>query len=198
MLFSSSQLLELFVVLCNVRSFFYAFSKVRSASAHAQSKSGPVRPDTLPARFSALFLAAQVIVCGLIPAIYIFAVVGAGFQQPPWMNAFTLPNVVSGVMLEGVWKNALRVLACVASISLNSISDNVFEHLSDQYHPIGVRPRSVFTLSRCTNLIDLGHRDISVARNRESSRLVRTPGFAIPSTGTLLSPFSRSTISRLM
>jgi protein-S-isoprenylcysteine O-methyltransferase Ste14 len=147
MLFSSSQLLELFVVLCNVRSFFYAFSKVRSASAHAQSKSGPVRPDTLPARFSALFLAAQVIVCGLIPAIYIFAVVGAGFQQPPWMNAFTLPNVVSGVMLEGVWKNALRVLACVASISLNSISDNVFEHLSDQYHPIGRRekPRVVQT-----------------------------------------------------
>jgi hypothetical protein len=190
MSFSPSQLFELFVVLYNAYGFLYAFTKLRSASAHAQSKSGPVRPDTLPARFSALLLAAQVIVCGLIPATYTFTVAGAGFQQPPWMNAFTLPNVV--------WKNALRVLACVASISLNSITDNVFEHLGDQYHPIGVRPRSVFTLSRCTNLIDLGHRDISVARNRESSRLVRTPGFVIPSTGTLLSPFSRSTTSRLM
>ena len=139
MSFSSTRLLELFVVLCNVRVFVYAFSKVRSVSAHAQSKSGPVRPDTLPTRFSALFTAAQVIVALLIPAIYTFTIVGAGLQQPPWMNAFALPNVVSGVVLEGVWKNVLRVIACVANISLNNISDSAFEHLSDQYHPIGVR-----------------------------------------------------------
>ena len=144
MSFSPSQLLELFIVLFNAQGFLYGFSRVRSASAHAQSKSGPVRPDTLPSRFSVLLMAAQVIVCFLIPVIYVFSVVGAGLQQPPWMNALALPNVVSGVRLEGVWKDVLRVLACVASFSLRSISDNVFVHLSDQYHPIGV---GRFTLS---------------------------------------------------
>ena len=188
MSFSPNQLLELFVVLCSVRGFLYAFSKVRSATAHAQSKSGPVRPDTLPTRFSALLMAAQVIVCFFTPAIYIFTVVGAGFQQPPWMNAFALPKVVSGVRLEGVWKNVLRVLACVASFSLRIISDNAFEHLSDQYHPIGVRPGSLFTLLRCISLIDLGCWGISVARNRGSSRQVRTLGFVIPSTRTPIIP----------
>ena len=186
---SPNQLLELFVVLCSVHGFLYAFSKIRSVSAHAQSKSGPVRPDTLPTRCFALFTAAQVIVCFLTPAIYIFTVVGAGFQQPPWMNALALPNVVSGVSLEGVWKNVLRALACVASISLRIISDNVFEHLSDQYHPIGVRPGSLFTLLRCISLIDLGCWGISVARKRGSSRQVRTPGFVTLSTGTSIITF---------
>ena len=137
--FSSSQLVELFVVLYNAHGFLYAFSRVRAATALAQSKSGPVRPDTLPPRFSVLLTVAQVIVAFLIPVVYTFTVVGAGLQQPSWMNAFALPNVISGVRLEGVWKNVLRMLACVASVSLRSVTNSVFEHLSDQYHPIGVR-----------------------------------------------------------
>ena len=146
MSFSSTQLVELFVVLYNAHGFLYAFFKIRSALAYAQSKSGPVRPDTLPTRFPALFTAAQVVVTLLIPAIYTFTVVGAGLQQPSWMNAFALPNVVSDVGLDEVRKNALRVIACVASVSLRSVSNSVFEHLSDQYHPIGVRARALFTL----------------------------------------------------
>ena len=187
MLLSSSQLLELIVVLCSAQGFFYAISRTRSALAHAQSISGPVRPDSVPALSSAPFTAVQVIVVFLVPTVYIFTVVGAGLQWPLWMYAFAFPEVIFGVRVEGFWKNTLRVLACVVNISLRRISDSVYEHLSDQYHPIGVRARSLFTLATYTNLIDIGW-GISVARNQGSSRRVRTPGFVIPSTRTPMMP----------
>ncbi|KAI9566927.1 hypothetical protein HD554DRAFT_1079234 [Boletus coccyginus] len=148
MLLSSSQLLELIVILCNAHGFFYAISRTRSALAHAQSKSGPVRPDSVPTRFnSAPFCAVQISVFALIPVVYTFTVVGAGLQRPPWMYAIAFPEVIFGIRVEGFWKNTLRVLACVVNISLRRISDAVYEHLGDQYHPIGRRekPRVVQT-----------------------------------------------------
>ncbi|KAF8556525.1 hypothetical protein OG21DRAFT_1408886 [Imleria badia] len=147
-MFSSSQLLELFIVLRTGHQFVYAFSKVRSALAHAQSKSGSVRPDTVPTGLLGfLFTAVQFIVAFLNPAIYMVAVAVVGLQQPQWMNAFAFPEVVFGVRLEGFWKNALRLLACVGSILMKRITDSTFEHLGDQYHPIGRRekPRVVQT-----------------------------------------------------
>ncbi|KAN0092639.1 hypothetical protein V8E55_003423 [Tylopilus felleus] len=145
---SSTQLLELFVVLCTAHHHLSGLSRVRSAFVHAQAKSGPVRLDTVPAGLLGTpFTALQAIVCVLLPMIYVFSVAAAGFQQPLWMNALALPEVAFGIRLEGIWKNTARVLACLAAIPLQSVGANVFEHLGDQYHPIGRRekPRVVQT-----------------------------------------------------
>ncbi|KAH0833448.1 hypothetical protein J3R83DRAFT_12563 [Lanmaoa asiatica] len=145
--FSSSQLLELFVFLCTADHFRYGISKIGTASALAESKSGPVRPDSMPTRLSTLITSFQVLTHFLVPTIYSFAVVNARFQQPPWMNVLALPDVVFGIEVEGMWKNTLRVLACVASIAFQRLSDDAFEHLGDQFHTIGRRekPRVVQT-----------------------------------------------------
>ena len=148
-MYSSSQLLELFVVLCTADHFRYGISKIMSASAYAQSKSGPVRPDSMPTRLSVRISQLQGLTYFLVPTIYIIAVVSLGFQQPLWMNAFALSEVVCGFGLQGLWKNTVRVLACIASIALQTLSDDAFEHLGDQFHPIGVRMRSLFTPSGC-------------------------------------------------
>ncbi|KAF8124805.1 hypothetical protein EV363DRAFT_701465 [Boletus edulis] len=140
---SSTQLVELFIVLSTLHTFRYTVSRVRSAFAHAQAKGGPVRPDTVPTGLrGTLFTALQLIVCFLIPMGYMLAVVVYGLQQPPWMSAFALPDVVFGVNLEGgFWKHLLRVLACATGLLGNRISESAFEHLGDQYHPIGRRER---------------------------------------------------------
>ncbi|KAF8556524.1 hypothetical protein OG21DRAFT_618170 [Imleria badia] len=141
-MFSSSQLLELFVVLCTADHYRYAFSKIGDASAHARLKSGPVRPDSMPTRLSVLITPLQGFTHFIVPTIYIFSVLSVGFHQPQWMHSLALPDVVNGVQLEGLWKNAVRVLACVASIALQTLSDYAFEHLDDQFHPIGRREKS--------------------------------------------------------
>ena len=138
-MFSSSQLLELFVVLCTADHYRYALTKIGDAAALAQSKSGAVRPDSMPTRLSTFITPLQGLVHFIVPTVYIFSVIGLGFRQPQWMEAIALPEAVYGVQLEGLWKNALRVLACVASIALQGLSDAAFEHLDDQFHPIGVR-----------------------------------------------------------
>ncbi|KAF8124763.1 hypothetical protein EV363DRAFT_1403047 [Boletus edulis] len=132
-MFSSTQLLELFVVLCNVDSFRHASFTVRSSLMRAQAKSGPVRPDSTPTRLSVLISPLQAFVLFLVPTTYVLSVVWTGFHQPQWMNALAFPEVVFGVRLEGTWKNALR--------------ESVFKHLGDQYHFIGRRekPRVVQT-----------------------------------------------------
>ncbi|KAH0833447.1 hypothetical protein J3R83DRAFT_12562 [Lanmaoa asiatica] len=148
MLLSSSQLLELFVFLCTADHFRYGISKIGAAFALAESKSGPVRPDSMPTRLRvALFGLLQAFITFLVPMVYSFAIVTARFQRPQWMNAFALPEVILGVNVEGTWKNTVRVLVCVAGIAMRRLSDDAFEHLGDQYHPIGRRekPRVVQT-----------------------------------------------------
>ncbi|KAF8442144.1 hypothetical protein L210DRAFT_3535884 [Boletus edulis BED1] len=146
-MFSSTQLLELFIVLCIADLFRYASFTVRSSLIHAQAKSGPVRPDSTPTRLSVLISPLQGFVFFLVPTTYVLSVVCTGFHQPQWMNALALPEVVFGVRLEGTWKNALRVLACFARLPLRKMSESIFEHLGDQYHLIGRRekPRVVQT-----------------------------------------------------
>ena len=143
-MFSLSQLLELFIVLRTTHQFVTTVCKIRSALAYAQSKSGSVRPDTVPTGlFGTLFNALQLIVTLFNPVIYVVTVMVAGLQQPQWMNAFALPEVVFGVRLEGFWKIAMRLLAFAAGIAVQHIWENTYEHLGDQYHPIGVRTRSL-------------------------------------------------------
>ena len=138
-MFSTNQLLEIFVVLCTVDHYRYVFSKVGDASDFARSKSGPVRPDSMPTRLSILISPIQGLAYFLIPTVYIISVVASGFHQPKWMNPLALPDTVDGVELDDLWKNTIRVAASVASIAMQSVVDHVFEHLSDQFHPIGVR-----------------------------------------------------------
>ena len=146
---SSNQLLELFVILWTVDRFRYAFSKSRSALLHAEAKSGPVRPDTLPNGFwDVPFTILQAIACFLIPAVYILSVLAAGLQQPTWTNALALPDVMFGIELEESRKIVFRVFACVWCISMDSVMDKVFEHLGDQFHPIGVRAHALFIYCR--------------------------------------------------
>ena len=139
-MFSPSQLLELFVILRTAYQFAHTVSTVRSALAYAQSKSGLVRPDTVPTGlFSILFNAFQLSVTFLNPAIYMVTIAIAGLQQPHWMNAFALPEVDFDVRLEGFSKIALRLLACAGVIAVQRIVKSMFGHLGDQYHSIGVR-----------------------------------------------------------
>ena len=185
MSFSPSQLIELLVVLCNLFQFRYLFSRVKSALAHAEAKSGPVRRDTVPTHLSGIFFTIlQLSVCSLVPLVYTIGIVGAGLRQPAWMDALALPKVVAGVRLEGFWENIVRVLACVGSILSGRITDSAFEHLSDQYHPIGVRTRTPFSLSGYAGLTYLA--GISVVRNRGSFRQAHTLGFVTLSTRTSL------------
>ncbi|KAN0092593.1 hypothetical protein V8E55_003377 [Tylopilus felleus] len=141
-MFSTNQLLEIFVVLCTVDHYRYVFSKVGDASDFARSKSGPVRPDSMPTRLSILISPIQGLAYFLIPTVYIISVVASGFHQPKWMNPLALPDTVDGVELDDLWKNTIRVAASVASIAMQSVVDHVFEHLSDQFHPIGRREKS--------------------------------------------------------
>lgn len=138
-MYSSSQLLELFVVLCTADYYRYDFSKIADAAAYARSKSGPVRPDSMPTPLSVHITMFERLTYLLVPTTYIVAVVSLGLQQPRWMNALALPEVVAGFGMEGLLKNAMRVLASVASIALQSLADDAFEHLGDQFHHIGVR-----------------------------------------------------------
>jgi hypothetical protein len=177
-MYSSNQLLELFVVLCTADYYRYDFSKTKSASAYARSKSGPVRPDSMPTPLSVNITTLQRLAYLLVPTIYILAVGSLGFQQPPWMNALALPEMVCGVGREGLSKSAVRVLACVASIALQTLSDDAFQHLGDQFHPIGVRTWCLLTVP------DIDRSTCSVARHRGSSRQARTPGFVILFTRT--------------
>ena len=145
-MFLSSQLLELFVVGYTTYFCCYRFWRVRLAFVHADAKSGPVRRDSLPnGLWNVPFTALQIILFSVIPMIYIFTVISAGLQQPAWMNMFALPEVIFDVRVAVAWRNAFRILACVANNSLEGITNNVFEHLGDQYHPVGVR--FLFTLS---------------------------------------------------
>ncbi|KAG8212896.1 hypothetical protein J3R82DRAFT_11237 [Butyriboletus roseoflavus] len=175
--FSSSQILEFFIVLCTAHHYRYDITSFRSASAHAESKSGPVQSASMPTRLYRFITPLQAFTYFLFPTIYIFAVVNDRFQQPSWMDAFALPEMVGGVKVDGIRKNAVRVLACVATIALQRLSDDVFEHLGDQFHPIG--SESI-----------LPGNNVSVARNRGSSKVVRTPGFVILSTCMPIIPFS--------
>lgn len=181
MSFSSSRLLEFLIVLCTAHHYRYDMTSFMSASAHAESKSGPVQSDSMPTRLHRFITPLQALTYFFFPTIYIFAVVNNRFQQPPWMSTFALPEVVDGVKVDGMRKNAVRMLACVATIALQRLSDDVFEHLDDQFHPIGVRTHAPYLSS--LNRISPGH-DVSVARNRGSSRQVRTPGSVILSTCT--------------
>ena len=172
-MFSPSQLLELFVILRTAYQFVHSISTVRSALAYAQSKSGPVRPDTVPTGlFSILFNALQLSVTFLNPAIYMVAVAVAGLQQPQWMNTFALPEVVLDVRLEGFLKIALRLLACTGGLAVHRIAKSTFEHLGDQYHPIGVRTRPLCQVSESDLSLPL---DPSASRETEgrSDRSVR-------------------------
>ncbi|KAF8124803.1 hypothetical protein EV363DRAFT_1403066 [Boletus edulis] len=139
---STDQLLEIFVVLCIVDHYRYAFSKIGKASAYARSKSGPVRPDSMPTRLSVLITPFQGFVHFLVPTVYMISVIASGFNRPQWMHALALPDAMFGVELDDLRKNAVRVFACVASISLQGVSDDAFLHLDDQFHPIGRREKS--------------------------------------------------------
>lgn len=181
----SSQVLELFVVLCSACVHVYMYLNARSALDYAGWKTGPVRPERTPGpngTWNTAPSGLQWIPWTLIPVtVYVVIVVGAGLQRPPWMSVIALPDIDFGMTPEmaTAWKNALRVLACVASIPLHHIQDVIFEHLGDQFHPIWVRIRSVYSIASEVDFLG-GH--TSVTSNRGSSRRVRMPGFVILST----------------
>ncbi|KAN0092637.1 hypothetical protein V8E55_003421 [Tylopilus felleus] len=77
-MFSSTQLLEFFAVLCTARGHFSGLFRARSAFIQAQAKSGPVRLDTVPTGLLGTpFTALQAIVCFLPSVMYVFTVVAA-------------------------------------------------------------------------------------------------------------------------
>ncbi|KAG9316131.1 hypothetical protein JVU11DRAFT_3808 [Chiua virens] len=161
---SPSQLLEFFVVLCTADHFRYGIAKVAAAFSFAESKSGPVRPDSLPTRLSALVIPLQGFTYVIFPAIYIFTVLQARLQQPSWMNVLALPD--QGYHWQ---KNIIRVFASVVSVALQRLTDDVIEHLGDQFHSIGVSTPTVHLALACL---------IEVHQRREKQKVIQTGPYA--------------------
>jgi hypothetical protein len=139
---SSSQLLEFCFVACTAVSLSHTAYQMRNALALANSKSGPIRPDSMSTQLSTIIVPIQGFLTLTVPIVYIVTLVYCGMQQPTWMKALALPNVLYHVTAEGMRRNTIRVLACVLSMSLQRFSEQAFQHLGDQYHPIGVRMHS--------------------------------------------------------
>ncbi|KAF8120353.1 hypothetical protein EV363DRAFT_1190881 [Boletus edulis] len=74
------------------RPYMRKTTKIGKASAYARSKSGPVRPDSMPTRLSILITPFQGFVQFLVPTVYMISVIAAGTNRPRWMHALALPD----------------------------------------------------------------------------------------------------------
>ncbi|KAF9223285.1 hypothetical protein BS17DRAFT_781622 [Gyrodon lividus] len=141
---SSSQGLEALVVLTTTDYFRYVITETNSIAVRSESKGGHIRQESMPTSFLGRIISPIHGLAFLLPpAVYVGGVVLNGFRQPDWMAKFALSGNVMG--LE--WRNALRLVACSATLSLRRITARAFDHLGEQWHVIGRRekPRVVQT-----------------------------------------------------
>lgn len=174
---SSPQWLEVLVVLSTGDYFRYIISRMKVLAVVSESKGGRIRPESMPPTFlGRIITPIHGLAIFIPPLIYVGALVLNGFRQPEWIARFTLSTEI----VDSTWRNALRVLACVASFSLRSFTDSTSKHLGDQWHTIGVGMKLAvisLVLIFCN----------SVARSLGLSRPVRMHGFVTQGTGKLFS-----------
>lgn len=132
---SPPQWLEALVVLSTADYIRYSIAKMKELAVVSESKGGRIRPESMPPTFlGRIITPIHALALFIPPLMYVGALVLNSFQPPEWMARFAF----SAEMMDSTWRNALRVVACVASFALRSFMDSTFEHLGDQWHAIGV------------------------------------------------------------
>lgn len=131
----SSQWIEVFVVLSTAEYFRHIIAGIKELAVIAESKGGRVRPESMPPTFLGRIIIPIHGLAILIPPLtYVGALVLNRFQPPEWLTKFAF----STEMIDPSWRNTSRVVACLASFALRSLTNSTFKHLGDQWHPIGV------------------------------------------------------------
>ncbi|KAI9460301.1 hypothetical protein HD554DRAFT_2294790, partial [Boletus coccyginus] len=140
----SPQWLEVLIVLSTADYIQYNIAKIKDLAVISESKGGHVRLESMPPTFLGhIITPIHELAILLPPLIYVDTLVLNQFEQPEWMVRF----VFSPEMLNSMWRNTLRVVACTASLTLRCFTDCIFEHLGDQWHTIRhhEKPRIVKT-----------------------------------------------------
>lgn len=132
---SSPQWLEVFVVLSTADHIRYSIAKIKDIAIISESKGGRIRPESMPPTFlGRIITPIHGLAIFIPPLTYVGALVLNRFQPPEWMARFAF----SAEMMDSTWTNVSRVVACVASFALRSLTNSAFNHLGDQWHAIGV------------------------------------------------------------
>lgn len=134
---SSPQWLEGLVVLSTAEYIRSAIAKMRELAIISESKGGRIRPESMPPTFLGWIITPiHGLAIFIPPLVYVGALVLNGFQPPEWMARFAFSSEME--MMDSTWRNASRVVACIASFALKSLTKSTFKHLGDQWHAIGV------------------------------------------------------------